>query len=123
MLPTNALALQVPQLQEMSDVLQATTGWSIRPVAGLMHPRDFLAGFAFKVRWYIAVLVVHSAHITPALTCVATFSESTHASFVHTFACPRCPGCTADCRPSTARSTCATQASLRTRLNLTSSTS
>lgn len=80
MLPTNALALQVPQLQEMSDVLQATTGWSIRPVAGLMHPRDFLAGFAFKVRWCIAVLVVHSAHITPALTCVAPFPESTCTS-------------------------------------------
>lgn len=39
---------KVPQLQEMSQVLQACTGWSIRPVAGLMHPRDFLAGLAFK---------------------------------------------------------------------------
>lgn len=38
----------VPQLQDMSDVLQSTTGWTIRPVAGLMHPRDFLAGLAFK---------------------------------------------------------------------------
>jgi phenylalanine-4-hydroxylase len=38
----------IPQLQDMSDVLQATTGWRIRPVAGLMHPRDFLNGLAFK---------------------------------------------------------------------------
>eukprot|EP00195_Chlamydomonas_chlamydogama_P000269 CAMPEP_0202921848 /NCGR_PEP_ID=MMETSP1392-20130828/77612_1 /ASSEMBLY_ACC=CAM_ASM_000868 /TAXON_ID=225041 /ORGANISM="Chlamydomonas chlamydogama, Strain SAG 11-48b" /LENGTH=334 /DNA_ID=CAMNT_0049615447 /DNA_START=129 /DNA_END=1134 /DNA_ORIENTATION=- len=39
---------RVPQLQELSDVLQSSSGWSIRPVAGLMHPRDFLAGLAFK---------------------------------------------------------------------------
>lgn len=39
---------KVPQLQEMSDVLNRATGWTIRPVAGLMHPRDFLAGLAFK---------------------------------------------------------------------------
>ena len=25
-----------------------TTGWQIRPVAGLLHPRDFLNGLAFK---------------------------------------------------------------------------
>lgn len=29
-------------------MLQRTTGWSIRPVAGLMHPRHFLAGLAFR---------------------------------------------------------------------------
>lgn len=40
--------VQVPQLQEMSDALTAATGWRIRPVAGLMHPRHFLAGLAFK---------------------------------------------------------------------------
>jgi len=39
---------RVPQLQELSEVLQAHTGWCIRPVAGLMHPRHFLAGLAFK---------------------------------------------------------------------------
>ncbi|KAG2487556.1 hypothetical protein HYH03_013835 [Edaphochlamys debaryana] len=39
---------KVPQLSEMNSVLQGTTGWSIRPVAGLMHPRHFLAGLAFK---------------------------------------------------------------------------
>lgn len=39
---------RIPQLQDMSDVLEATTGWKIRPVAGLMHPRDFLNGLAFK---------------------------------------------------------------------------
>ncbi len=39
---------EVPQLQHISDVLTATTGWRVRPVAGLMHPRDFLNGLAFK---------------------------------------------------------------------------
>jgi phenylalanine-4-hydroxylase len=38
----------VPQLQDISDTLKAATGWQVRPVAGLMHPRDFLAGLAFK---------------------------------------------------------------------------
>ncbi|EFJ43480.1 hypothetical protein VOLCADRAFT_96350 [Volvox carteri f. nagariensis] len=39
---------KVPQLEEMNRVLRSTTGWNIRPVAGLMHPRHFLAGLAFK---------------------------------------------------------------------------
>lgn len=38
----------VPQLQDVHEQLQAATGWSIRPVAGLMHPREFLNGLAFK---------------------------------------------------------------------------
>lgn len=45
---TSPPSAQVPQLQEMSDVLERSTGWRIRPVAGLMHPREFLAGLAFK---------------------------------------------------------------------------
>jgi phenylalanine-4-hydroxylase len=38
----------VPQLQGIHEQLQAATGWNIRPVAGLMHPREFLNGLAFK---------------------------------------------------------------------------
>lgn len=30
------------------QVLERETGWRIRPVAGLLHPRDFLNGLAFK---------------------------------------------------------------------------
>jgi phenylalanine-4-hydroxylase len=38
----------VPQLQDLNECLQRSTGWQIRPTAGLLHPRDFLAGLAFK---------------------------------------------------------------------------
>eukprot|EP01018_Ginkgo_biloba_P015690 Gb_14232 [translate_table: standard] len=39
---------RVPQLEELSQVLQHHTGWKIRPVAGLLHPRQFLNALAFK---------------------------------------------------------------------------
>jgi len=38
----------VPQLADVSAVLTPATGFSIRAVAGMMHPRAFLAGLAFK---------------------------------------------------------------------------
>lgn len=39
---------KIPQLEELSQVLEHRTGWKIRPVAGLLHPRQFLNGLAFK---------------------------------------------------------------------------
>jgi phenylalanine-4-hydroxylase len=39
---------RIPQLQELSEWLSGKTGWTLRPVTGLLSARDFLNGLAVK---------------------------------------------------------------------------
>lgn len=40
---------RLPQLQEMNDFLRKYTGFTLRPAAGLLTSRDFLASLAFRI--------------------------------------------------------------------------
>ena len=67
----------IPQLDQISKFLHQCTGFRIRPVAGLLSSRDFLAGLAFRV--------FHSTQCvcTPYSSAAHTCSSQCYCNDVH----------------------------------------